>query len=56
MMRMRALTENLSTVDLLKSGYAGTLSNGNIVDRRIHPDAMPIPENEYLGIIKPKKV
>lgn len=35
-------------------GYAGILPNGNLVDRREHPEAMPLAENSYLGIPKPK--
>lgn len=54
--RMTALSENLDTHDLIKSGYAGTLSNGNIVDRRLHPEAFILPENSYMGIPKPKKL
>jgi len=43
-------------VELTKSGYAGTLPNGNIVDRREHPEAYPMAENPMLGIAKPKDV
>ena len=39
-----------------KSGYAGVLSNGNIVDRRKHPEAIPVQENKLLEIPKPKKI
>jgi hypothetical protein len=45
--------------DIMKAnreGYAGILPNGNIVDRRIHPNAMPIPENKMMNIPKPNKV
>lgn len=37
------------------SGYAGILSNGNIVDRRIHAEAIPVPENPMFGVapVKP---
>jgi hypothetical protein len=41
---------------IVKSGYAGTLPNGNIVDRREHADATPIPENAMLGCPKPLEV
>ena len=41
-------------VDLIKSGYAGVLPNGNIVDRREHPTAVPCSENPLFGTPKPK--
>ena len=28
---------------IIESGNAGCLPNGNIVDRRVHPEAVPIP-------------
>jgi len=43
-------------VDLIKSGYAGVLSNGNIVDRREHKNAIPCQENPMFGTPKPKDV
>lgn len=36
-------------------GWAGVLGNGNIVDRRVHPDAVPIPANSLLGVPEPKR-
>jgi len=41
---------------ILKSGYAGTLSNGNIVDRREYQEATPIRKNKLMGSPKPKKI
>ena len=38
---------------ILTSGYAGTISNGNIVDRREFPEAIPIRENVIFNIPKP---
>jgi len=36
------------------SGYAGVLGNGvGIVDRRLHPEALPVPENPKFGVPKP---
>jgi len=32
------------------------LSNGNIVDRKEHPEAVPMQENSLFGIPKPKKL
>ena len=46
----------LKTLEISKSGYAGTLSNGNIVDRREYPEAMPIQENKMFGVPKPIKL
>lgn len=46
----------LKTLAIVESGYAGTLPNGNIVDRREHPEAVPIQENKSLNAPKPKKL
>lgn len=46
----------LAIVELIKSGYAGVLPNGNIVDRRIFPDAVPSAENPMFGCPKPLSV
>ena len=46
----------LKTLEISKSGYAGTLSNGNIVDRREYPEAIPIEENKMFGVPKPIKI
>lgn len=43
-------------VELIKSGFAGILPTGLIVDRRTHPDAIPIAENALLGTPPPKPV
>jgi len=50
------LKELLKTLEINKSGYAGILPNGNIVDRREHPSATPIKENPLFGVPKPKKL
>lgn len=43
-------------IDLLNaSGFAGVLSNGNIVDRRYHPEAIPIQKNSVFGVVDPKQ-
>jgi len=46
----------LKTIELCKSGYAGMLSNGNIVDRREFSDALPMPENPMFNTPKPKEL
>lgn len=38
------------------SGYAGVTKTGGIVDRRAHPDALPVPENALLDIPEPKAI
>lgn len=42
--------------EINQAGYAGCLPNGNIVDRRLFPDAYPVRENSLLGIPKSKKL
>lgn len=51
--RLKAL---MQTMEVIKSGYAGILPNGNIVDRREHPTAIPCQENSLLNTPKPKKI
>lgn len=36
------------------SGYAGILSNGNIVDRREFPEAIPVQKSSVFGTVEPK--
>lgn len=42
--------------EINQAGYAGCLPNGNIVDRRLFPDAYPVRENSLLGIPKSQKL
>ena len=37
-------------------GYAGILSNGNIVDRREFPKAIPVQKNSIFGTVEPKEL
>ena len=39
--------------ETVASGWAGVLPNGNIVDRRIHPTAVPMQKNPHLNIPTP---
>jgi hypothetical protein len=48
--------ELLRIHELVKSGYAGTLPGGRIVDRREHPEAVPMQQNTLLGVPEPKEV
>jgi hypothetical protein len=40
--------------ELNASGYAGCTSTGQIVDRREHPDAIPVAANRMFGVVEPK--
>jgi hypothetical protein len=42
--------------EIVKAGYGGTLQNGNIVDRREHPEAIPLQKNTLLDCPEPKEV
>lgn len=44
----------IKIVEINDSGYAGITKTGQIVDRREHPDAVPVQENRLLGVPKPK--
>ncbi len=46
--------ETSQILDTIKSGFAGVLPTGRIVDRRAHPEAMPIQKNELLGVPEPR--
>ena len=50
------LKELMKIVELNKTGYAGILPNGNIVDRREFLDAIPVQENPIFGVVKPKEI
>lgn len=53
----KALLDNFEERLVWKNkGYAGILPNGNIVDRRKHPEAIPVQKNELLGFGEPKKL
>jgi hypothetical protein len=52
----KRLKKLMEIIDLNKTGFAGILPNGNIVDRRVYPNAIPIQENSLLGVPKPKKL
>lgn len=50
-------SENLIKIHEINiSGYAGCDRNGNIVDRREFPDAIPIQKNSIFNIPEPKKL
>lgn len=51
--RVDALMKSQAVV---AEGYGGVLGNGNIVDRREHPTAIPISKNSLLGVPEPKPV
>lgn len=51
--RLKLLQES---IELTKSGYAGIDNNGNKVDRRKFPDAVPLQYNPSLNIPHPKEL
>lgn len=42
--------------EIVSAGYGGCMPNGNIVDRREHPEAIPIQKNTMLDVPEPKKL
>lgn len=46
----------METQKAVHEGYGGVMPNGNIVDRRLRPEAMPIPANPYMGVPEPKEL
>jgi hypothetical protein len=51
--RLECLAQLLKGLEISKSGWGGLLANGQIVDRREHPEAIPIARNSMLGIPEP---
>lgn len=52
--REKGREDLIKVMEINDSGYAGVLPNGNIVDRREHPKAIPVQKNTMLGIPEPK--
>lgn len=46
----------ITAMEITELGYAGVMPNGNIVDRRKHPEAISIPKNAQLGIPEAKAI
>jgi hypothetical protein len=46
----------LKAAQITQSGYGGVLGNGQIVDRREHPDAVAMQENSMMEIPAPRRV
>jgi len=46
----------MQIMEVIKSGYAGIMPNGNIVDRREFPKAVPIAKNSMFNTPEPKKL
>lgn len=42
--------------EVKREGFAGVMSDGRIVDRRKHPEAIPMQENSLLGIPAPREL
>ena len=45
-----------AALDAIKSGYGGVLPNGQVVDRRQVPSAIPMKANSLLGTPEPRPV
>lgn len=43
----------MKALEVSKSGWGGILSTGEIVDRREHPEAIPIAKNSMFGVPEP---
>lgn len=54
--RIELMQNIIEMSQLIRSGYAGINSIGNVVDRRIIHDAIPIQENALLGTPEPKEL
>lgn len=51
-----ALVHDMDRIkEFTNAGWAGVLGNGGIVDRRVHPEAIPIQANKLLGVPEPQK-
>jgi len=50
------LVELRKILELNKTGFAGILQNGNIVDRRVHPEAIPVQRNMAFGVVDSKPI
>lgn len=46
----------MESIEVTRAGYGGVLPNGNVVDRREHPDAIPLQRNPSMGIPEPKEI
>lgn len=46
----------MERLEISKSGYGGILPSGEVVDVRLHPDAVRIQKNELFGVPEPKKI
>lgn len=52
----RVAFEEQEILQALREGFGGMLPNGNIVDRRKHPEAMPLQQSTPLGTPSPQPV
>lgn len=52
----RTVSELFDILEISKSGYLGILPNGNLVDRRKHPTAIPVAKNEMFNCPEPKQL
>lgn len=53
---MNADFDSVKLLRAVREGYGGVLPNGNLVDRRVSAEAIPIQENPYLRVPGPKGI
>ena len=46
----------IDVMEINESGFAGVLPNGNIVDRRKFPNAIPVQKNSLFNVPSPKPI
>lgn len=56
LLRQKGREDLIEIDEINQSGYAGCDRNGGIVDRRKHPEAVPVQENKMMGLPKPKQL
>lgn len=54
LLREKGREDLIEVMEINDSGYAGCMPDGQIVDRRKHPEAIPVQKNRLLGIPEPK--
>lgn len=54
--KVRVIAAAMVVQEAVGVGYGGCLPSGQVVDRRLHPEAMPLRKNTLLGIGAEKDV
>ena len=55
-MRLIEIHENARIQSIAEAGFGGMLPTGEVVDRRVHPDAKPLKASVNLGIPEPNEL